>query len=278
MDLLCWFLVSVVLVTSKGQCLLSSRDSGSIVSRCENSMFFDKVLHVDFSKIGHPCTCVVSAKFVGEVLMLSKKSKAEGCNTQIIVNNNLIFGCAIQAVSYNTLNVQTNKSINVQAEYTQSSRTGTFHQCLAFRQKGGNGKDLGITCGPPALAASKTSTRRSTTTTKTTLSTTPSTTPTTTTPSKTTTTTTKLLIEPRLSQSASFVVPSREATSGITFNRNRVVTTYIKETITVGFYSLSTQTTPDDSHNVIYIIAGSAAGGVIILMGLIICILAMIKS
>lgn len=111
-------------------------DSGSIVSRCENSKFFDKVLHVDFSKIGHPCTCVVSAKFVGEVLMLSKKSNAEGCNTHIIVNNNLIFGCAIQAVSYNTLNVQTNKSINVQAEYTQSSRTGTFHQCLEFRQNG----------------------------------------------------------------------------------------------------------------------------------------------
>lgn len=116
-------------------------DSGSIVSKCDNSKFFDKVLHVDFSKIGHPCTCVVCAKFVGEVLMLSKNSNAEGCNTQIIVNNNLIFGCAIQAVSYNTLNVQTNKSINVQAEYTQSSRTGTFHQCLEFRQ---NGKDTFI--------------------------------------------------------------------------------------------------------------------------------------
>lgn len=140
----CWFLkfIFILLFLCIGFLLFFlANDSGSIVSRCDNSKFFDEVLHVDFSKIGHPCTCVVSAKFVGEVLMLSKKSNAEGCNTQIIVNNNLIFGCAIQAVSYNTLNVQTNKSINVQAEYTQSSRTGTFHQCLEFRQ---NGKDTFI--------------------------------------------------------------------------------------------------------------------------------------
>lgn len=47
-----------------------------------------------------------------------------------------MFDCKVQTGSNHTLNVQSNHLVRVQAEYTQPSKQGTFHQCLEFRQYG----------------------------------------------------------------------------------------------------------------------------------------------
>lgn len=68
--------------------------------------------------------------------MLSKKSTAEECNTQVKINDDFMFDCTASAGSNHSLNVQSNQIVHVQAEYTKPSKQGRFHQCLQIRQYG----------------------------------------------------------------------------------------------------------------------------------------------
>ncbi|XP_052708988.1 uncharacterized protein LOC128183853 [Crassostrea angulata] len=261
----CWLLASVFLVTSKGQCILNSQDTGAYVFRCNPSVYKALVIHIDFYEINNPCTCTVTPKFTGNLFVLSKKSTAEKCNTQVKINDDFMFNCTASAGSNHTLHVQRNQIVHVQAEYIKPSKQGMFHQCLQIRQYGGTDGDLSVRC--TALTAS---TARSTTTTKT-LKTT-ATTSTTTKNLKSILTTTTPSIH---SRSTSFVEPSTEAT--VTNNMNTDVITNSKETASVSFSSPTMKTTPDDSQKMIYIIAGFALRVVLILIGLITCVLALTK-
>ncbi|XP_052710469.1 uncharacterized protein DDB_G0290685-like [Crassostrea angulata] len=263
----CWLLASVFLVTVKGQCLLNANDPGVVVSRCDPSVYKALVIHIDFYEINSPCTCNVTTKFTGNLFVLSKKSTAEECNTQIKINDDFMFDCPAPAGSNHTLHVQSNQIVHVKAEYTKPSKQGRFHQCLQIRKYGGNDGDLSVRC-----TASTASTTRSTTTTTSKTTSTTSTTPSTTTNLKSILTTTTPSTH---SRSSSFVEPSKEAT--VTNNMNRDVITNSKETASVSFNSPTMKTIPDDSQKMIYIIAGFGLGVVIILIGLITCVLALTK-
>lgn len=116
-----------------------AQDTGSLVSRCDTSVYKDLVIHIDFYKINSSCSCTLSPMFTGYLFVLLKESSAEDCNTQVKINNAFMFNCTVPAGSNHTLNVvQSNQVVRVQAEYTQPSKQGTFHQCLEFRQYGKN--------------------------------------------------------------------------------------------------------------------------------------------
>eukprot|EP00105_Crassostrea_gigas_P001155 XP_011413195.1 PREDICTED: uncharacterized protein YBL113C-like [Crassostrea gigas] len=263
----CWLLASVFIVTSKGQCLLNSQDTGAYVSRCETSVFNDLVIHIDFYEINSQCTCNVTTKFTGNLFVLSKISTAEECNTQIKITDDFMFDCTAPAESNHTLHVQNNQIVHVKAEYTKPFKQGRFHQCLKIRQYGSNDGDLSVRC-----TTSTASTTRSTTTTTSKTTSTTLTTPSTTTNLKSILTTTNSSTH---SRSTSLVEPSKEAT--VTNNMNTDVITNSKETASVSFSSPTMKTTPTDSQKMIYIIAGFALGVVIILIGLITCVLALTK-
>lgn len=63
------------------------------------------------------------------------------CGTQILVKNidieSLIFNCPIPEVAFNSLNVRTNQSVDIKADYVLPSFSGRlFYHCLGFQQKG----------------------------------------------------------------------------------------------------------------------------------------------
>lgn len=56
------------------------------------------------------------------------------CNTQVNVENKLIFGCIPERI-YKRLDVQINHSVRVQADYFPLSTSGSlFYQCIGFIQ------------------------------------------------------------------------------------------------------------------------------------------------
>lgn len=113
-----------------------ANDTGVVISRCNPSVYNDLVIHIDFYEINSPCTCTVTPKFTGNLLLLSKKSTSEKCNTQVKINDDFMFDCAAPAGSNHSLNVQSNQIVHVQAEYIKLSKQGMFHQCLQIRQYG----------------------------------------------------------------------------------------------------------------------------------------------
>uniref|UniRef100_A0A8W8JD30 Uncharacterized protein n=1 Tax=Magallana gigas TaxID=29159 RepID=A0A8W8JD30_MAGGI len=78
------------------------------------------------------------------------------------------------------------------------------------------------------------------------------------------------------SHASSSFATSIESTSVANSNENTDVTTS-SNTTTVGFNSLSLESTQDVPENMMYIIAGSAAGGAIILVGLVVLVLVLIN-
>lgn len=113
-----------------------AQDTGAYVSRCNPSVYKALVIHIDFYEINNPCTCTVTPKFTGNLFVLSKKSTAEKCNTQVKINDDFMFNCTASAGSNHTLHVQRNQIVHVQAEYIKPSKQGMFHQCLQIRQYG----------------------------------------------------------------------------------------------------------------------------------------------
>lgn len=48
----------------------------------------------------------------------------------------LLFGCPIDSVAFNSLNVQINQSVDIRAEYVSPFTSGMFLHCLVFQQNG----------------------------------------------------------------------------------------------------------------------------------------------
>lgn len=96
------------------------------------------VVYVDFYQINRPCTCIVSPSFVGELLVTLRGLAVQSCNTEINVQNSILFRCPINVILSQTLNVILNQLVNVRADYVSPSTSGTFYHCLGFLQNGMN--------------------------------------------------------------------------------------------------------------------------------------------
>lgn len=80
----------------------------------------------------------MTPSFVGELLVTSKEVIINLCDTRVSVSPGISFGCPLPSFSESsyTLNVQINKTVNIQAEYIPPSTTGTFYHCVGFQQNG----------------------------------------------------------------------------------------------------------------------------------------------
>lgn len=88
----------------------------NLVASCEGSTKYGPVVHVDFLKINRPCTCNVTAPFVGQLLVVSRVEIMHGCNTRIYISNTVTMGCPLSSFSSLALDVQRNQSLDVRAE------------------------------------------------------------------------------------------------------------------------------------------------------------------
>lgn len=96
------------------------------------------VVYVDFYQINRPCTCIVTPSFVGDLFVTVREVDVQSCNTEIKVQNSIIFRCPINIISSQTLNVIMNQSVDVRADYVSPSTLGTFYYCLGLQQNGMN--------------------------------------------------------------------------------------------------------------------------------------------
>lgn len=68
--------------------------------------------------------------------MTSQEIKISSCSTQVVVNGSRIIGCPLPQETSDRFELLQYQSIDVQAKYSPSSSSGTFHQCLWFQQNG----------------------------------------------------------------------------------------------------------------------------------------------
>lgn len=85
------------------------------------------IVYVGFYKINRPylqlyCDPVVWWWTACDIEEVSVQS----CNTEINVQNNIVFGCPIDRISSQTLNVQINQSVGVRAEYISPYTSGNL--------------------------------------------------------------------------------------------------------------------------------------------------------
>lgn len=112
-------------------------ENNSLTS-CEGMAKHGPIVYVDFYKIKRPCNCTVIPSFVGELIVTSREVTISTCNTEINVQNLIVFGCPINMVSSQTINVIINQLVNVRADYKPPYTSGTFYHCLGFQQNGLN--------------------------------------------------------------------------------------------------------------------------------------------
>lgn len=110
------------------------------VTTCEGMTNHGPAVYVDFYRINHPCTCIVTPLFVGELLVTSREVILKECYTRVIVKTfksyDIIFGCPVGTFSSQTLKAQVNQSVDVRAEYISPFTSGRFYHCLSFQQNG----------------------------------------------------------------------------------------------------------------------------------------------
>lgn len=119
------------------ECFPFSAVGNSLITTCEGSTKHGSVVSVDFYQINSPCTCTVTPLFAGD-LLVSSRQVLHFCDTRVIVQKGIIFGCPLSSFSSQIFNVQINQTVTVQAEYIPPSSTGTFYHCLRFEQNGMN--------------------------------------------------------------------------------------------------------------------------------------------
>lgn len=139
--------ISVFFVSTKEQCPTSFENIS--LTSCDGLTKHGRVVYVDFFKIKHPCTCIVTPSFNGELLVSSRTVLINTCNTEINVQNSIVYGCPIQSISSQALNVQINQSVEVRAEYKLPHTQGTFYHCLGLQQNGASNGNLNVICRPP---------------------------------------------------------------------------------------------------------------------------------
>lgn len=103
------------------------------MANCDGSTKYGSYIYIDFNKINRPCSCTLTSSFNGSVLVKSMEVIKKKCNTQVNVENKLIFGCIPERI-YKRLDVQINHSVRVQADYFPLSTSGSFYQCIGFIQ------------------------------------------------------------------------------------------------------------------------------------------------
>uniref|UniRef100_A0A8W8JGC7 Uncharacterized protein n=1 Tax=Magallana gigas TaxID=29159 RepID=A0A8W8JGC7_MAGGI len=242
--LLSVFVFTVFFVTAKGQC--PSIVENSLIASCDGSRKDGPTVYADFFRIKRPCNCIVTPSFVGKLLVISKKVTIKLCDTRVSVSPVIKFGCPLPSFSSHTLNVQINKTVNIQAEYIPPSTTGTFYHCIGFQQNGGLNGNLSVKCEPPS--------NTTTSTVSLTISTTTST-------------------NPQLSHE----VFSTESSIAVVNANNSADINISLKTTTANYYPLPVESAQNTSEITIYIIAGSAAGGALIIVCLIIITIILIN-
>lgn len=68
--------------------------------------------------------------------MTAQGIRISPCSTRVVVNGRRIFGCQISEETADTFTLKKYQAIDVQAEFTQPSSSGTFNQCLGFQENG----------------------------------------------------------------------------------------------------------------------------------------------
>nr|XP_034333098.1 uncharacterized protein LOC117691315 [Crassostrea gigas] len=234
----CVIVIGMFFVTTNGQCPFDV-ENRPLLSSCEGMMKHGPTVLVDFYKISRPCTCTVTPSFDGDLLVISRKVKVEA---EYACNTEV----AVQSTSiidcpYNRLilllNVTINQTVDVRARYVSPSTSGTFLHCMEFQQNAGIGGNLKVICGSPSETTVITRT--------TTLSSTP-------------------------------IITSPIESTSVAVNDKNTDATRSSNTVYSSVDSLLVEST-QDGPEMIYIIAGSAAGGAIILVGLVLLILILMK-
>lgn len=111
----------------------------NVITGCEGSKKYGSYIYIDFNAISRPCTCSVLPSFAGQLLITTREI-VHGCITQIYVKNantTFRFNCPI-SVSFLTLTVNINQSVDVRAEYVSPYTSGTFYHCFQFQRNGMN--------------------------------------------------------------------------------------------------------------------------------------------
>lgn len=106
------------------------------ITTCNFTIKSGPLIYIDFSKINRPCPCTVTPYFRGDLLVTSQEITISSCSTQVVVNGSRIFGCPLPQETSDRFELLQYQSIAVQAEFSPSSSSGTFHQCLWFQQNG----------------------------------------------------------------------------------------------------------------------------------------------
>nr|XP_034334192.1 uncharacterized protein LOC105340444 isoform X2 [Crassostrea gigas] len=208
-----------------------------LLSSCEGMMKHGPTVFVDFFKISRPCACTVTPSFDGYLLVISREAVKYACNTEVAVQNTSIIGCPTYDMSFLVLNVTINQTVKVRSRYVSSSTSGTFLHCMEFQQNAGIGGNLKVICGSPSETTVITRT--------TTLSSTP-------------------------------IITSPIESTSVAVNDKNTDATRSSNTVYSSVDSSLVEST-QDGPEMIYIIAGSAAGGAIILVGLVVLILILMK-
>lgn len=105
------------------------------LTSCDGSTKSGPAVNIDFYKINRTCNCIVTPSFVGTLLVTSRgEATISTCNTEINVQNLLVFGCPINTITSQTINVNINQSVDVRAKFKPGSTSGAFYHCLGFQQ------------------------------------------------------------------------------------------------------------------------------------------------
>lgn len=101
---------------------------------CDGSTKSENYLYVDFSKIKRPCTCTVTALFMGGITVASWGVKHFECKNSVTVNDSVTFNCKDNR--YSTFYVRINDSVLLVADFWQGYTSGEFKQCLEVGNNG----------------------------------------------------------------------------------------------------------------------------------------------
>lgn len=111
-------------------------EENSSVTSCDGSTKYGSYISIDSYKINRPCTCTLTSSFVGTLLMLSKTTVEFGCTTQVIVKNEFVFGCRLEKLSSQSVDVIVSQNVNIQIAYILPFSSGEFYHCIGFKQNG----------------------------------------------------------------------------------------------------------------------------------------------
>lgn len=112
------------------------RNSIHILSSCEGLTKHGPAVYVDFYKINRPCNCILTSTFDDKLFVSSIEAINYECNTEVIVQNTMIFGYPVNQMASIVLNVNINQSVNVRANHASPYASGTFAHCMGFQQNG----------------------------------------------------------------------------------------------------------------------------------------------